>query len=104
MRACDLRVMSPTAFTSAPLLHWCVCWCADSLLLLLGERRHQFAAEGRDVRDDPALDRVESTQEASEYVSNVLRDWSQETPLSRLVWSLVCYARPARRRSRRMRR
>jgi hypothetical protein len=37
--------------------HWCISWYA-TLLLLLRERRHELAAEGRDIGDDAAPDQV----------------------------------------------
>src|ERR687898_473341 len=37
--------------------HWCSGWSVTPPLLLC-ERRHQFAAEGGDVRDDAAPDQV----------------------------------------------
>jgi hypothetical protein len=57
----------------------CAAWCAEPSLLS-GKRRHQFAAEGEDVRYHAAPDHVGSGRETSEYVSDGHLGRSQKSP------------------------
>jgi hypothetical protein len=56
---------------------------------MLSERRYELAAEGRDVRDDVAPDRVRSGRETSEYISDDPPCQQRLVVLPRLVYSRV---------------
>ena len=65
-------------------IHWCICWFATPPLPF-GERRDELAAEGRDVRDHAAPDRVGIGRETLEHVSEGLLEWTRTASLLRLV-------------------
>jgi hypothetical protein len=65
--------LAPGAYLS----HWCAGWCVSDPTLLLGERGDQLAAEGWDVGDHAAPDRVKQVLKASRAR---LRRPSREVP------------------------